>query len=135
MQYVDVTCLVADIDPFDISASVAERGQNAGRETWANALVETNAHPLEIEDRDAARAFFKGFGAWDDAEIAAWSNNELDALVLQFAAGDLREIQDLCPGEGLGDIDWQEAEKLAAAGTIGGRLWADGDKLTIYIGD
>lgn len=133
---IDVTRLIDDLDPAELSASVAERGKNAGPETWANAVAAaTDSAVLAPDERDNARDFFRGFGAWDDEEIAAWSDAELDALVLQYAAGDLREVQSLCPGDGLGGIDWEEAEELAHAGTIGGSLFPHGDQLLIYLGD
>lgn len=134
---VDVSRLINEVDPFDISASVAERGKNVGQETWANAKEATAEEPLlkTDEERANAREFFKGFGAWDKEEIAAWSNNELDALILQYAAGDLRELQSCAPGDGLGDIDWNDAEEMAEAGTVGGSLYVAGDKLYVYIGN
>jgi hypothetical protein len=49
----------------------------------------------------------------------------MNTLILQVAAGDLRELQSLCPGDGLGDVDWKEAEYLAEKGTIAGRLFVD----------
>lgn len=130
---VDVSRLVSDVDPFELSASVAERGRNAGRETWANAKAAA-LPPLDIADHDEVRAWLRDFGAWERDEIAGWSVQELDALVLQFAAGDLRTLQDLCPGDGLGDVDWDQAEAEAEAGRVGGSLFAAGDKLFIYIG-
>lgn len=135
MLEVIVTCLINDLDPRELSGSIAERGQNAGKETWANSMeaAETHKPILKPEERDAARKFFKGFGAWDDAEIASWSDTELDALVLQYAAGDLRELQALAPGDGLGDIDWDEAEALSHAGTVGGLLFVSGDELYIHL--
>jgi len=132
---VDVSRLIADVDPFDLSASIAERGKNAGKETWSNALGEATERPLDIDDRDSVKAYFAGFGAWDDEEIASWSDTDLDALVLQFAAGDLRELQSLAPGDGLADIDWTQAEELAQAGTCGGRLYAHDNKLFICVTD
>lgn len=130
---VDVTRLLIDADPFDFSASIAERGKNAGPETWANAKAEATERPLTIDDREGVKEFFAGFGAWEREEIAAWTDAELDALVLQYASGDLREVQALCPGDGLGGIDWAEAEDLAQAGTIGGHLYASGEQLFISL--
>lgn len=136
MPYVNVTRLISDIDPAELSASVAERGPDAGPETWGNARSEATARPvIDPADRAAVSEFFAGFGAWDREEIAAWSAADLDALVLQYAAGDLREVQSLCPGDGLGGIDWEEAERLSEAGTIGGNLYASGDDLMIYLGN
>lgn len=138
MTEINVSCLLSDVDAFDLSASVAERGQNAGKETWENALdAAKRFRPIVPKKyRQDVKDFFKGYGAWDDAEIKAWSIAELDALVLQFAAGDLRELESLCPGDGLGDIDWEAARALSEAGTVSGRLWADDDgKLWIGLCD
>lgn len=135
MPEIDVSRLLSEADPFDLSASVAERGTNAGPETWANATAEAESRPLDIDDRDAVRDFFRGFGAWEAEEIAAWADSDLDTLVLQYAAGDLRELQSLRPGDGPGGIDWAEAESLSAEGTVGGRLFTADDRLFIYIGD
>lgn len=134
MLEVDVTRLIDDVDPFDLSASKAERGENAGPETWANAKAEASSNPvLKPDERDDAISFFKGFGAWTVEEMNAWSAEELDALVLQFAAGDLRELQSVCPGDGLGDIDWDQAEAFISEGTVSGRVFASGDKLFLSL--
>ncbi|RWX70438.1 hypothetical protein EN780_03320 [Mesorhizobium sp. M4B.F.Ca.ET.089.01.1.1] len=136
MAYVDVTRLVGDVDPFELSRSIAEAGKDAGPTSWRNATAEAGARPLlTASERNEAKHWLKGFGAWDDDEIAGWSDAEIDALVLQFAAGDLREVQSLCPGDGLGDVNWQEAEALAEHGTVGGRLYPQGESLMIYVGD
>jgi hypothetical protein len=132
MCEVDVTCLVSDVDPFDLSHSAAEAGTP---NKWSEALEIAEGRDLPGLDVEDAKQFFKGFGAWDRDEIAAWTPQEVAALVLQFAAGDLREAQALCPGEGLGDVDWDAAEKLAQAGTIGGRVYASGDQLFVSICD
>jgi len=134
MLEVIVTRLITDLDPAEISGSIAERGQNAGQETWDNAVEAAEEEPvLKDDERDAARAYFKGFGAWTKAEIAAWSNEELDALVLQYAAGDLRELQRCAPGKGLGGIDWDEAQALQEEGTCGGSLFIHGDDLYVML--
>jgi hypothetical protein len=134
---IDVSRLIETYEPSEISGSVAERGANAGKETWANAVAAVQGVPQLMTDKERAyaRKWAKGFGAWDDAEIAAWSDEEVDALVLQYAAGDLRDLQDLCPGEGYGDIDWDEAEALSSAGTVSGSLFAANDRLYVYIGE
>ena len=132
---VNVTCLLTgSFDPSDLSGSIAERGPDAAQETWRNSRDAARMAKLRF-DRDAARAFFADFGAWSRDELNYMSDSEISALVLQYAAHDLRELQDLCPGDGLGDIDWTEAERLAAAGTVSGALYAAGDDLMIYIGN
>ena len=64
---INVNCLVDDLNPFDLSASIAERGKNAGPETWANSMAAAQAEPLDLDedDRAEARRYFEGFGAWD----------------------------------------------------------------------
>lgn len=116
MTDINVTRLIRTEDPMGFSASIAEVGPNAGPDTWANAKAAATNSPLAIVDRDSVKEYFAGFGAWSREEIAAWSAAELDALVLQYAAGDLRELQGVCPGTGLGDIAWGHAEELAEAG-------------------
>lgn len=123
MPDINVSRLIEGVEPSELSGSIAERGQNAAKETWANALDAATSEALDIDDRDGAKAWLEGFGAWEREEMDAWSDAELDALLLQFAAGDLRELQDLCPGDGLGDVDWTEAEELSHEGTISGRLY------------
>jgi hypothetical protein len=131
MPEINVNCLVYKLDPFELSASVAERGPNAGEETWANAKAAARSLKLDSNDIEALREFFSGFGAWAEEECASWSNTEVKALTLQYFAGNLRELQSVCPGEGVGEIDWAEAEKLAERGTVSdnlfvhnGELWA-----------
>lgn len=132
MCEVDVTCLTASVDPFILSHSAAEAGTP---NQWSDALDIAEGRDLPGLDVEDAKEFFAGFGAWEREEIAAWTPQEVVALVLQFAAGDLREAQSLCPGDGIGDVDWEAAEELAQEGTIGGRLYASGDSLFISLCD
>ncbi len=134
MLEVNVHRLVTTLDPAEISGSVAERGNNAGPETWANAKAGAGNPPLlDPSQHQAVRDWAKGFGTWEDEEIAAWTAEELCALVLQYAAGDLRTLQDLAPGDGCGDIDWTEAEALSEAGTCGGNLFVHEEELWINL--
>lgn len=136
MTDINVTCLVEDVSPFDLSHSIAEGGKNAGPETWAASLQAAREHPvLAIEDYDDVRKYFKGFGAWEEAEINLWDKDQINAMVLQYAAGDLREVQSLCPGPGVADVDWDEAERLSSEGTIGGHLYEADGKLWISLCD
>jgi hypothetical protein len=130
MCEVNVTCLVSEVDPFDLAHSAAEAGTP---NQWADALDIAEGRTLPGLDVDEAKEYFAGFGAWNREEIATWTDQEVVALVLQFAAGDLREAQSLCPGDGLGDVDWDAAEALASEGTIGGRVYASGDELFVSI--
>lgn len=130
MPYINVNRLVTELDPSELSGSIAERGANAGPETWANS-IEAASTPLAIDDRNSVREYFAGFGAWTEEEIAAWTDTELDALVLQYAAGDLRELQSCFPGDGVGDIDWDAAEDDMREGRVSGNLFVHNDELWI----
>lgn len=126
MSEVNVTCLVNDeVDPFVLSHSRAEAGE---ANKFSDAVALATGRECEGFDVDDAKAWAAEFGAWECSEIAAWSADETLALVLQYAAGDLRELQALAPGDGLGDIDWTEA------GTCGSSLFVSGDQLYVYIG-
>lgn len=102
--------------PRGYSASVAEIGQNAGRDTWNAALDSSEDYMLlDIEaKREAFEEFILGFGAWDSSDIAAWSIVELNALCIQFISGDIRESMYLDKSP----IDWDAYEKEENAGRI-----------------
>ena len=107
---INVTAFVKNEDPFEYSASRAERGENAGRETWGNA----KRAPMlltEPEHFDALRVYVKGFGSWGEAEIAAWTEQECNAIFVQLISGDMRE---------------------AEAGQIGGHLFRGDDGEVYY---
>lgn len=124
--------------PKDYSASVAEIGQNAGAYTWRAAVDDAPDYNFldTDEKREEFRRYVKGFGAWNESEIAAWSDVELNALLIQMIAGDMREV----PGmSGPADWDWAKYQELAEEGTISGRMFGgpmstDG-QVYYYIGD
>ena len=91
---IDVTHMVEDEDQMpQLSGSIAELGNNAGKLTWQNSVAYGQAHPLlkTDEDREAARKHFRGYGAWSDEDIAAWSEDELQGIVCQDVAAAIRE--------------------------------------------
>lgn len=104
MFTVDITNFIAQECMRDYSASVAELGQNAGRDTW-NACVENapDWQLLKPDQFDDFRAFVVSSGGWTADEAAAWSDAELQALCLQWIAGDVRECGADKPG-----ADWVE---------------------------
>lgn len=114
---IDVTDLIPTAR--DYSASQSEIGSDAGRITWGNAVeCATAADPLPTDEhKAAARDFLADFGAWERSEIDGWDANELGALVIQMAAGDIREAQSVG-----GIDDPAEYERQANAGRISGRL-------------
>ena len=121
---IDITDFFENAEPFEFSASRAERGENAGPETWQNALHEACRAPLlTTEDQlDALRDYMRDFGAWDKEEIDNWTSDECNALFIQLISGDIREIEGLCMGDN-GEVDWQEYERLAECGTISGNIF------------
>ena len=118
--------------PRDYSASIAEMGENAGAITWGHAVEDSPEYLiLDNEEKlEAFREFVRGSGGWNDEEIKAWSDTELNALLLQWIAGDIREsfLDTSSP-------DWEEHQKLSEAGTVAGRLFEGTDgEIYFYIG-
>lgn len=129
----NITALCNSMCPRDYSASVAEIGANAGADTWRAACDNAPDYSdwLDTDDkRESFRDFVRGYGAWSDNEINAWSNDELTALLIQFISGDIRE-------SGLdAGIDWPEYYELSEHGTISGNLFrADDGEIYYTIGD
>jgi hypothetical protein len=134
---IDITRFFNEAEPFDYSASRAERGDNAGPETWANAKQEAHRSPLLTTESELAalRSYVKGYGAWSESGIAGWDDDECNALFIQLISGDMREIESLCIGDD-GEIDWQEHESLASQGTIAGNIYrSDDGRIYYYLGD
>lgn len=106
---IDITDFFMNAAPKDYSASVMEIGRNAGPDTWRAACEDSPDHMmLDTDDkRDAFKEYVRGFGAWDDAEIAAWSDVELNALFIQMISGDMRDA-DLKPD--MSEEDWAAYE-------------------------
>ena len=121
--------------PMDYSASAAEIGDDAGRQTWLAAVKDAPDWPLldTDEKREAFKAHLLGFGAWQEDEIAEWSDRELTALLIRMIAGDIRDA-DLSPDSD--DADWIAYEARAAAGQCAGNIFrADDGDVYYYIGN
>ena len=119
MSDLNVTRFMEEACPMDYSASRAEIGDNAGPDTWRAACEDSDEYPLltNEDDREAFRKFVRESGDWNDEEIAAWSDTELNALCIQWVSGDVREFQELAHG------DWHEWEDLCEQGTCPSRLY------------
>ena len=117
--------------PMDYSASAAEIGADADRLTWLAAVEDAPDWPLldTDEKREAFKAHLLGFGAWQEDEIAEWSNRELVALLLQMIAGDIRDA-DLSPDSD--DADWIAYEARAAAGQCASNIFRADDGAVYY---
>lgn len=129
---INITKLFNSIEPAYYSASRAELGDNAGQITWQNAkdrAEEDQPLILETEEqKEAFRCFVENSGGWTREEIDAWNDTELNALCLQWIAGDMREA-DLHAG--MDDGDWLNYQNLVENGQVagnifGGPLSADG---------
>jgi hypothetical protein len=100
--------MFAHHEPWDCSNSVANLGPRAGELTWGNALAIAKsalegdgsapewpymwdwlATPL-ADALNYIRGWARETGAWDRAEIEAWSDEECLALLVQNVADDLR---------------------------------------------
>ena len=103
-----------------LSASVAEIGDNAGQITWEASQEEVEDWILldTEEKKDAFRAFVKSSGGWSEEETAAWNDAELNALLLQWIAGDIREAGLDCE-----DPDWISYQNLIDHGQVAGNLF------------
>lgn len=123
----DITEFFNNAAPMDYSASVAEIGNDAGPSTWQAAIEDSAEYSIldNDEKRELFRKFVRGFGAWDDSEIAAWTDVELNALCLQCISGDMREAG---LHADMSDDEWTEyGENENTAGRIyGGILTTDG---------
>jgi hypothetical protein len=131
---IDISDFFANADPWEYSASQAERGANAGKLTWEAAQRDSQdfGDMLDTAEKlQAMRDHIKGFGAWDDAEIAAMDDTALRALLIQMIAGDIRE-----GGLDALEPDWDEYERGAEAGRHSGNIYrADDGRVWYYVGD
>lgn len=134
MLEIDVSFLLTE-DAGQFAASRAELGDNAGRITWQNACNAVDQIKLTPEEIQEAKDYIRTWGAWEDEEIDAWTDDETKALIIQSAAGDYREAES-CWSDELNDIDWDgEYQKRAEAGRVSGNLFmADGKLYLSFCG-
>lgn len=127
---IDITDFFTNAAPMDYSASQAELGSSAGADTWRAANDDSDEYPLLQTDaqRDAFRAFVKDSGGWTEEEIAAWSDTELNALCIQWVAGDMREGK---IGPDSDASEWRTYEENAEQGRVAGRIY-HGDNGRVY---
>jgi hypothetical protein len=127
---IDVTHMVEDAGSMiDLSGSRMEHGADAGRITWNNSKAYGTEHPLLTsgEMRDAARFHFREYGAWSKEEIAAWPEDDLQAITCQDVAAEIREME---IADGYADY-----QRLCEEGTLSGRLYrGDDGRWYFYLG-
>ena len=129
----DITDFFKSCSPMDFAASVAEIGNDAGAATWRAACEESEDVQLldSDEKREAFRAFVRSSGGWTDAEIAAWSDLELQALCIQWIAGDMREPVGSDLSAETTDEQWADFEQQCQNCTCAGRIFR-GDNGRVY---
>lgn len=127
----NITDIVRDLAPRDYQASIADIGPDAGPRTWAAALEDAPELLREVYDREAFHAFFRGFGAWDDADLTAHTEADDMALMLQFIAADLREVEYI-DAEPFTEEWWTEFERECERGNASGRLGRGVGSGTVY---
>lgn len=99
MSYINanVSRMFETDEPWDCSNSVANLGPNAGQMTWQNALEIARLRkywlrtPVKVAC-DAMREWAGECGAWEAAEIAAWTTDECLALFVQNIASELQML-------------------------------------------
>lgn len=137
---IDVTDFVNSEDMYDFSHSEAEHcgaPGTAGEQTYAAALAAAEHYPYVTDaNRAAFESWCQDFGAWTSEEIAAWSNAECTALLLQFIAGDARGMMDAAEAP-CGAFDKAAYEDYLES--FGGALWCEDPtdvdaKWTFYMG-
>ena len=122
---IDITTL-SEMNAFNLSHSQAEGGENAMQNTWKNSILNT---PEKLQ---AMRDFSRESGGWTREEIAEWTDSEINALFLQWVAGDCRELG----ADSLSEIDWQEAEVLQSEGEAPSNIYkGDDGKIYFYLGN
>lgn len=132
---INITKFFNEACPKDYSASCAELGDNAGKDTWNAACDDADDYNmLDTDDKkEAFKNHVRGFGAWDDAEIAAWTDTELNALFIQMVSGDIR---DSFLFDGGNVADWEQYEIDGQEGIVSGKLFNGGNgEIYYYIGE
>ena len=118
----NITELFNTIEPSEYSASCAELGQDAGRITWNHSKRDAKKHYLlnTQDKKDAFKRFVKDSGGWSQDEIDTWNCDELNALCLQWIAGDMREGNLYA---GMTDDEWREYETGSEEGRYSSRIY------------
>lgn len=95
----NVSAMFSEIDPYDVSNSIANLGESAGQITWRNALKIAENHEKWLESPlpdacDGMQEWAGSCGAWEAEEIAGWSDEECLAMFVQNIASELRDNLD-----------------------------------------
>ncbi len=128
MGEINITAFFTGAAPMDYSASVAEIGRTAGADTWRAAVEDSPDYMLLDTEylRQEFRDYVRGFGAWEAQHIASWSDVELNALLLQMIAGDMREVPEMEMGPNMSAADWTKYQEFAESGIVSSRIFQSG---------
>lgn len=111
------------------SASAAELGENAGRITWLNALKVSSTYRFldTLEKRSAFREFLVDTGGWTPSEVFSFNLQELNAILIQLVAEDIRESSLDVPFP-----SWTLHKEACEDGMISSRLFKSEDNQVYY---
>lgn len=125
MTEINITRFFNEACARDYSASVAEIGTSAGADTWRAAMDDAYDYAFITDDnRDEFKKFVRESGGWSDDEINAWTDTELNALCIQWIAGDMRES-----GLDVAVPDWDQYRLDSEAGQCAGRIFKGDDAI------
>lgn len=124
---INITQLL-ETDMFKFSHSRMEGGENAGQETWRNALNGPRPLLKTPEEIQCFKEWVKESGGWTPEEIEAWNDNETQALFLQFIAGDVREAG----ADSLDETDWEQYQTDSESGRVSSNLHRSDDGQIYY---
>lgn len=112
--------------PFDLSNNQATLGADAARLTWNASKECAAAIAPPLLDTDEKRSAFKEFvnqsGFSEADEMDTWPDNELQALCLQWIAGDVREAFGDSP---VSEWDWADYQERSERGQVSSTLFRD----------
>ncbi len=128
MTEINITRFFTQACAKDYSASCAEIGQNAGPDTWRAAMDDADDYAyINDATREAFKAFVLSSGGWNETEVNAFTDTELNALFLQWIAGDKREsdLDNAVP-------DWAQYEIDSQAGQCPSNIFKAADGQIYY---
>ena len=131
MTEFNVTDIVAGPNAPDhwyLSNSVSNLGCNAAQLTWENCLghAERTRVLRTADDLEAMRDHLRAYGAWDEDEIKALTDRELNAFALQEIAAEVNELTnyyDIDLDSPLPQDQYATLEQAWEDGQLSGRLY------------
>ena len=128
MLEINITAFLAVECMRDYSASIAEIGITAGADTWRASLE--NAPEWNFLKTPETIEEFKSFviesGGWDEEEVSLMTDCHLQALCLQWIAGDARDC-----GADVSSPDWGAIREAQESGRVSSSI-GPGDGGQVY---